>query len=184
MLEEQICHKASCFELANYHCKLCSAVFCSEHLCSHLSVAWESNTWTSRNTPQFQSQGDEYDNKTVRTERDRKFENEPAISSDAISLESYSIPELQEKYNLYLSLAREFRDELEKREVFGSSLPTSYLPPFYAPRESRKLQNIPIQSRTRPKVLSKKLLSRIELLANSIRDGTISFAEVEAKLKT
>ncbi len=121
---ERIC--SVCAEEAPMFCRLCNLHYCPDHLCLHLNVAWETNTWTKRNNND--SQGSRIPEKYAEAESsDCEFEHRErdAIPNTPKSLLSYTEAQLQAQYNFYLSQARRIRTELERRAVFIASVETS-----------------------------------------------------------
>src|SRR5271154_585916 len=105
---DRIC--SVCPEEAPMFCKMCSLHYCPDHLCLHLNVAWESNTWTRRNNSDSEGCG----RAEQSNEPDRNYE-EPTIPTAPRTILSYTEAELQAQYNFYLSQARRIRVELERR---------------------------------------------------------------------
>jgi len=167
-----------CKEDASYFCRMCSLHFCSEHLCLHLNVAWEANSWTHRNTEDYdEDQG-------VREDGNGRFEqcvDEPIPRTDLQNtpkpLPAYTEAELQSQYKFYLSQARRIRTELERRAISLQS-----------PEEAEVFQHL---QRNKNRVLHSKRkrslpisASRaVSVLLDSLRHGNISLEYIKAQMQ-
>lgn len=178
-----------CKEDASYFCRMCSLHFCSEHLCLHLNVAWETNTWTHRNTENYdediQEEKQDVDNRrngilgsdsglrNILPDGDYVLQNTPK------PLPAYSESELQAQYKFYLSQARRIRTELERRAISLES-PEE--------REQRQLlsRRTPYDKPRRirdARVLPKSLSKHIEVLLSGIGNGSISLEYIKAQMQ-
>ena len=168
-----------CKEDASYFCRMCSLHFCSEHLCLHLNVAWEANSWTHRNTENYD------EDNGVREDGNDRFEqcldesiSRTDIQNNAKPLPAYTEAELQSQYKFYLSQARRIRTELERRAISLES------PEEREQRESNALKirsNKPfIQKKSR--TVSKSISSHIGVLLHSLRHGNISLEYIKAQI--
>lgn len=166
---DRTCHV--CNEDASYYCKMCLLHFCSEHLCLHLNVAWENNSWTKRN----QEAGDKYDHRDVGSIQascvENEFQKSNLLSDNAKSLPSYSEEELQQQLNFYMYQARRIKHELARRALFD---PSALLlkPNSYGPRQKR----LRVQGRT------KSISNAVDILLSELRAGNLSAADISTKL--
>src|SRR5271155_3620054 len=159
---DRIC--SVCPEEAPMFCKMCSLHYCPDHLCLHLNVAWESNTWTRRNNS---------DSSTSRIPiKTDVLDEGVAISLAPKSILSYTEAELQAQYNFYLSQARRIRVELERRCL-----------PLASPAESKQKRPVSWERREcnkhKPrKAVPKSATHAVELLLNQMRLGGIRAEQV------
>src|SRR5271155_705656 len=105
---DRIC--SVCPEEAPMFCKMCSLHYCPDHLCLHLNVAWETNTWTRRNNSDSDSSRG-----LAESGLQTEYEVRDVLQAAPKSILSYTETELQAQYNFYLSQARRIRVELERR---------------------------------------------------------------------
>src|SRR5277367_236330 len=161
---DRIC--SVCPEEAPMFCKMCSLHYCPDHLCLHLNVAWESNTWTRRNNSDSEGCGES----NYRTEDDLDFE--PPIQAAPKSILSYTETELQAQYNFYLSQARRIRVELERRclPLEGAAQSKQKRPVSWERRECNKHKP--------RKAVPKSATHAVELLLNQMRLGGIRADQV------
>jgi hypothetical protein len=167
-----------CREEAPMFCRMCSLHYCPDHLCLHLNVAWETNTWTRRN-----------DAGNIRNERisaGKTYGDEPRrevqdalshpIPNTPKSLPAYTEAELQAQYNFYLSQARRIRVELERRclSAEGASQSKQKLP--YAWEQEQR--NKPKYRKTLPKSAT----YAVGLLLNQMRAGTLRPDQIATRI--
>jgi len=167
-----------CKELASYFCRMCSAHYCAEHLCLHLSVAWESNTWTNRNKGEWDESTDVRENE--RSDSPTVYSQEKAVR-DLLPhtpklVGTYTETQLQASYQFYLSQARRVRTELERRAVLIEGA---------LPRESKSVISFSRGngSRSRRKTFPASASKHIQVLQDNIRTGTISLEQVTARIR-
>src|ERR1700690_1791150 len=115
----------TCNEEELMFCRMCNTHQCTEHLCLHLNVAWEGNSWTKRHERDYENKRSEshYSSENYDEYEDDVGE-QPAESSAAPEIPSapkplcaYSEAQLREQYTFYTSQARRIRIELERRSV-------------------------------------------------------------------
>src|SRR5271154_6244896 len=139
---ERIC--SVCPEEAPMFCRMCNLHYCPDHLCLHLNVAWETNTWTRRNNS---------DSGGVRTPVLSGHEFDDAgrdyIQDAPKSILSYTEAELQAQYNFYLSQARRIRVELERRCL-----------PLAGASESKQKRPVPWEQRNQHKHKPRKTVPK------------------------
>lgn len=161
-----------CNEDAQFFCKMCSTHYCTEHLCLHLNVAWENNSWTKRNEREM-DENTRFRNRTDEEQiwsgdEDRSNERKPILPSNAKSVAAYTEAELQAQYNFYLSQARRIRNELERRALsFASGTETSNVQSVF------KHPNR-VQKRSRQQTLRPTIRKQLTILHDQIRRGGIS----------
>lgn len=181
-----------CNDLASYFCRMCSTHYCAAHLCLHLSVAWESNSWTKRNEREIEDE-----NKTIRTlsgsiERygqcDEECEslqkiyvnNRMDISHNAKSVATYSQAQLQAQLQFYMSQARRIRAELERRAVSLESVEEIERRQFNF-RANRNITSS--QKLYSPKsTISRQFNKHTTVLSSSLRSGYISLEYIIAQI--
>jgi hypothetical protein len=169
-----------CNEDANYFCRMCSRHYCAEHLCLHLNVAWENNSWTRRNDNEnieirrgiysLQFSSEESDEvPCLEKNKDTKI----TIPTNAKSVATYSIPELEEQLRHYIVQARRIRAELERRSISIESLADS---------ESRRLYS---QSKRKPprRGYARGVSRSIEILCSALRTGTLSLDAILMQMR-
>lgn len=166
-----------CNDLASYFCRLCSTHYCAAHLCLHLSVAWESNSWTKRNEK-------EIDNENTRSRESESVQLEnsenatAAISSNAKSVATYSQTQLQAQLQFYMSQARRIRAELERRAVFIESVPKQEI--FQRSKCYKDgIQKQPIRRVRRSSIHTTRAIS---ILCDSLRSSNISLEYIIAQI--
>jgi hypothetical protein len=164
-------------------CRMCNTHQCTEHLCLHLNVAWEGNSWTKRHERDYENQrsptqntssniyGDEVEYDTTANSLP-----EPQVQPTAKPLCAYSEAQLREQYEFYTSQARRIRIELERR-----SLPAS------SPMEGgRKRQYVsPRMDVPKPKSrtsLGKGAAYSRDVLLSKIRSGDLTLEQLITKL--
>lgn len=161
-----------CADEGLYFCRICSLYYCCEHLCSHLSVAWESNTWSTRenfnanNTRSGSIREQEADQHTRTT-----------IQNNAKSLPACSEAELQESLDYYRFQIRRIRAELERRSLLvpglyvgGSGYTANFNTTHRRKPRNRRLDN-------------KGYNATVQLLCNLVRKGSFTVEQVEILLK-
>jgi len=160
-----------CKEDASYFCRMCNLHYCVEHLCLHLNVAWENNTWTRRHENEnCESRDvDAYGAGLQTTTNSRD-----TIQDNAKSLPAYTEEELQTQINFYMSQARRIRAELARREVFAKN--PSHLPQGF------NFSRFKSDSNT-TKRYPKSKYNSVRLLSDQLRSGTINLAYVQNRLE-
>src|SRR5271155_4893769 len=164
---DRIC--SVCLEEAPMFCKMCSLHYCPDHLCLHLNVAWESNTWTRRNNSDSEGSRILYNDGV---DAQSYEDSEPTIQAAPKSILSYTETELQAQYNFYLSQARRIRIELERRCL-----------PLASPAEGKQKRPVSWERREcnkhKPrKAVPKSATHAVELLLNQMRLGGIRAEQV------
>jgi len=158
-------------------CRMCNLHYCPDHLCLHLNVAWETNTWTSRNNndgERLRNSDDSAKREYVDVQSSQWDEDsEPSIPNTPKSILTYTEPQLQAQYNFYLSQARRIRVELERRCLPLAGTPQSR-PERTIPRNCTQY-NKPKRRSTVPKSAT----YAVELLLNRIRAGTLSAEAIQ-----
>src|SRR5271163_1492177 len=170
---DRIC--SVCPEEAPMFCRMCNLHYCPDHLCLHLNVAWETNTWTRRNNSDSEAAEPDSEGSGVfqQVHRERSYENSAAtIQAATKSILSYTETELQAQYNFYLSQARRIRVELERRCL-----------PLASPAESKQKRPVSWERREcnkhKPrKAVPKSATHAVELLLNQMRLGGIRADQV------
>jgi hypothetical protein len=182
MLPERTC--ITCNEEALMFCRMCSTHQCTEHLCLHLNVAWEQNSWTKRHEREYENQrsksnnagetiyGDEVELADVADEP----ETARVLSSTPKPLCAYSEAQLRGQYNFYTSQARRIRIELERRTI-----PTEGVLEC-GRKQSKTLQRRDVSQFRRKSPLGKSATSSYELLLSKLRSGSISLEYIQSKL--
>ena len=168
-----------CNEEASLFCRMCKQHCCWEHLCSHLAVAHEDNSYTQR-------LGDDLDYKNEKSRNLHGDEETELLSSSEVSnilpsdnrtIQSYSQAELQERYDYYRSQTRRIRAELERRALFDSgAIPNEHLSSAYYKEKLQRVQQ-------RRKVLPKSASSAVSLLSDRLRSGQVSVEYIQHELK-
>ena len=154
-------------------CKMCNLHYCPDHLCLHLNVAWESNTWTKRNSDDNQGIGQGISSNTLREQYDEpNIDRGIEIQIAPRSILSYTETELQAQYNFYLSQARRIRVELERRclPLAGAPEGKQKRPVSWERRECNKHKP--------RKTVPKSAAHAVELLLNQMRLGGIRVDQV------
>lgn len=170
-----------CQEEAPMFCRLCSTSYCPDHLCLHLNVAWETNTWTKRNSndsegtresdiPKSNSRNDA--SLDINSINSTYLETKTDLPNPPKSILTYTEAQLQEQYNFYLSQARRIRTELERRAISLSGTSASGRD-FHASFERHE----PIRKKSNHK-LPKSATYAYELLLGKLRSGHISVEQV------
>ncbi len=169
-----------CKEDASYFCRLCATHQCAEHLCLHLNVAWETNTWAHRNKENYD------EDSGVREDGHGRFEqclDEPVPRTDLQNtpkpLPAYTEAELQTQYKFYITQARRIRIELERRAVSLES------PEENASRQllSQRSWKLSARAHIRPRVFPRSLSKHVEVLLSAIREHRISIEQASACIK-
>jgi hypothetical protein len=174
-----------CSDDGLYFCRICSTHFCAEHTCSHLSVAWESNSWTRRNadetgilrrTSKVQTDAED-------VSADNTIQTQGLLSFDEQTLRAHSTQFLREQYNLYLDTARAIRNELERREVFATGKPSVLAGLAFEHERGanilrRQKRSNPVQVRSGR--VSKSASASIEILSRALRANCISVEQIAA----
>jgi hypothetical protein len=166
-------------------CRMCNLHYCVEHLCLHLNVAWEGNSWTKRHERDYENQRSSTQNTSediygdeVEYDTTANSLPEPQVQRTAKPLCAYSEAQLREQYNFYTSQARRIRIELERRSLPATDLlghkPRSQ--PFL-PRHDNAARRKPRNTR-----LGSSATSAYELLLSRIGTGSISVEQVITKL--
>src|SRR5271163_2377981 len=158
-----------CPEEAPMFCRMCNLHYCPDHLCLHLNVAWENNTWTSRNNNDSEGSGTRSEVCHVQSDNSSR----DTIPHAPKSILSYTEAELQSQYNFYLSQARRIRVELERR-----CLPLAGTP------QSTQKRTIPrsCAQYNKPKhrpAVPKSATHAVELLLSRMRAGTLSATDIQ-----
>jgi hypothetical protein len=160
-----------CLEEAPMFCRMCNLHYCPDHLCLHLNVAWEENTWTRRNS------SEQHDNDSSRIreslhgttyDEDTGFE----VQATPKPLPAYTEAQLQAQYNFYLSQARRIRIELERR-----CLPLSGAEEG-AQKRPVSWERLHSDKRKPRKTLPKSTTYAVELLLNRLRSGALSLEDI------
>lgn len=194
MYEEPSC--SICPDDGLYFCRICATRYCCEHLCSHLAVAWESNSWTQRSAREIKEQyeSEAVDDIGVRVSTEEtpsngeRLGNRPAHAPQPFEvqiseslLRTCSTHELRARYNYYLDAARAYRNELERREVFASGNPSDA---FLGFNERGRNSGVRAKSGLRGTVqvpsgrVPKSASRAVEILSRAIRTGCLSVEDV------
>lgn len=178
-----------CGDEGMYFCRMCSVAYCCEHLCLHLSVAWEENSWTKRNSQEEEcsdereeiSNGNVADYGNVLPER---YPNQPVTSrhsslfSNEKALPSYSETQLKSALEFYRGQARRINRELERRALpLAGSFPIE---------QGQLLARKPVKHRVTKRCgvtkIPKPIQNAFEVFANLMRTGRITPDELKAIL--
>ena len=149
-----------CNDEGLYFCRVCSSSYCFEHLCLHLSVAQESNSWTNRNNSEEPHEPEA-----------------PAVGNEK-ALTSYTEEQLKSALNFYTSQSRAVRRELERRSLPISGAFTLEDERFNSPRNSYKRKLNP----GKPK-LSKRAVEAQKVLIDALRANHISLEQMAVFLQ-
>lgn len=164
-----------CQEEAPMFCRMCNLHYCPDHLCLHLNVAWETNTWTKRNSndsERIRNTDDTHIQEYVDVQSEQRNEEGcDLLQNPPKSILSYTETQLQEQYNFYLSQARRIRTELERRAVSLAGAPSGE--EF---KNSWQIPHIPKPKSKRG--LGKSATSNFELLLDKLRAGHISYEQI------
>ena len=168
-----------------YFCRLCSTRYCAEHLCLHLSVAWESNTWSSREQERESAGVLKYGINTGNPDSQETSEQDssanPTISQtpNSRTLPSFTEEQLQNMLDFYVLQARRIRAELERRAICISGVASEY----------DRLRQGSGYTRTRKAVRNRsvgdrKLSKVVELFARNVRAGKMTLEQIEILLRS
>lgn len=170
-----------CNEEASLFCRMCKQHCCWEHLCSHLAIAHEDNTYTQR-------LGDAYEDSAIRdgnteqespTSFNSTFNGENILPLTKQTIQSYSETELHRAYDYHRAQTRRIRAELERRALFDSGVvPTIHLSGSYYEKELRRNS-----IRARSRSLGKGASASFDLLLNQLRKGYVSLEYIKCKLE-
>ena len=169
-------------------CRMCNTHQCTEHLCLHLNVAWEQNSWTKRHERELHEyQTSESDISSEASSWDEETDtNSPPESTTAPPLPStpkplcaYSEAQLREQYHFYTTQARRIRIELERRTLpasgaVGASTKQRTLLP-------RRDSATPVAGK---RSLGKGATASYELLLSRLRTGSITLDYIQSKLES
>jgi len=187
MLVDRYC--SICQEEANLHCRMCCKHYCFDHMCHHLQVAHEDNSYTIR----LQNERDLDEDKSIQTINSNEHVSFPFghnslpasnIQADAKSPSTYTEAELQEQLEYHRSQARRIRNELERRALFASGVvPHDHLgcKTDWDSYSKRKYNNV--STRSNRSRLPKSISSAIQILSNNLRYGAISVEQIKAQIE-
>jgi hypothetical protein len=173
----------TCNEEALMFCRMCNTHQCTEHLCLHLNVAWEGNSWTKRHERDYEDQRSSTQNTSediygdeVECDTTANSLPEHQVQPTAKPLCAYSEAQLREQYHFYTSQAKRIRIELERRSLPAEGLLPSGRVKYNAP-QARKLPG-----RQRSVSLGRGATCSYELLLSKIRAGDLSVEDIITKL--
>lgn len=165
-----------CNEDASYFCRMCATHQCAQHLCLHLNVAWETNTWTRRNSNDDTGVREVCECDGICDDGDFSRDILPSTPKP---LPAYTETELQSQYKFYLTQARRIRTELERRAVSLES------PEESASREllSQRSRKHSPRAYVRERVLQRSISKHVEVLLSNLRSGNIKVEQISACIK-
>ncbi len=171
----------TCNEEALMFCRMCNTHQCTEHLCLHLNVAWEGNSWTKRHERDYEIQTSGADNSDAEEYGDEGEATIPEPYQVQVApkpLCAYSEAQLREQYNFYTSQARRIRIELERRSLPASSpVGCKSSQRSFLPRHNNAPQRKPRNTN-----LGKSATHSYELLLDRIRTGSLTPEQLITKL--
>lgn len=168
-----------CNSEAPMFCRMCSTHYCPDHLCLHLNVAWETNTWTRRNSSEqgYKAELEDECSGGGEVAESSVLDERVEIPNTAKSLLSYSEAELQAQYHFYTSQARRIRIELERRSLPSTGAEACKQRQYVPPKRAQ------LASQHRRKVLPKSATYHVELLLSRLRLGQISAGQIAAGIE-
>jgi hypothetical protein len=168
-----------CNEEASLFCRMCKQHCCWEHLCSHLAVAHEDNSYTQRLGDDFNENERSDEKRSLGIPRDNleTAQGTNLLPHDNRTIQSYSQAELQERYDYHRSQTRRIKAELERRALFDSgAIPNEHLSSAYYKEKLQRVQQ-------RRKILPKSASSAVSLLSDRLRSGQVSVEYIQRELK-
>lgn len=164
-----------CKEDALYYCRMCLSHFCVEHLCMHLSVAQEENSYTNREIKD-ESKASRNASYAATISNPNSFSDD-AVSDDLQSLESYSEEKLRELYYIYSNATRRIRFELESRALSTQSSEEKFI--FQQVSKRNKVQKSMARRMPTPGISARRA---VYILSNNLREGNISIEYIIARM--